>query len=278
MTADQRLEYRARTTGSVTYGPDLRPTGCLDMRFVRSPTAHARLVGIDTSAAAAAPGVVAVLTAADLALPRHRQLDDLPEAAWPPPLATDRVRYVGERVAVVVAESAARAEDAVELVEVDYDPLDPVVDPRRSLDGPPLHDGLPDNVARQAEIGEPLPDPGPDTVTVRLEHHIPRVAQAPLEGAFVLAHPEGDRLVVHTGSQGPGLLLPELARDLGLPPESIRVVLTEMGGGVRRQDHRRVSRGHRLRGARPTARPGGPLRRAADRQPAHHARPRSATR
>ena len=105
----------------------------LHLAFVRSPLAHARITGIDTAAAAAAPGVLAVFTAADLDLPAHHGLMVVNPELPRPPLATDRVRFVGEAVAVVVAETKAAAVDAVELVEVDYDPLPAVVDPEAAL-------------------------------------------------------------------------------------------------------------------------------------------------
>src|SRR5919198_92139 len=104
-TSVRRVEDFELITGAGTYVGNLPLDGALHLAFVRSPLAHARIAGIDTSAAAAAPGVVAVFTAADLNLPAHHGLmvvnPDLPR----PPLATDRVRFVGEAVAVVVAET-----------------------------------------------------------------------------------------------------------------------------------------------------------------------------
>src|SRR5205085_558989 len=107
---------------------DVAPAGVLEGAFVRSPLAHARLVGVDVSRALAVPGVEAVLTARDLALPPVVTLCDFPNAFCPPrpPLAVDVVRYVGEAVALVVARSRYVAEDGAELVELDLEPLEPV--------------------------------------------------------------------------------------------------------------------------------------------------------
>ena len=108
-TAVRRVEDPELITGRATYVGNLALPGALHLHFVRSPMAHAELAGIDTAAAAAAPGVVAVFTAADLNLPAHHGLFTVNPQVPRPPLATDRVRFVGEAVAVVVAESAAAA-------------------------------------------------------------------------------------------------------------------------------------------------------------------------
>ena len=126
----RREDPRFLTVGG-TYVDDLDLPGCVTATYVRSPVAHARLLGVDTSAAAGAPGVLAVLTAADLAdLPDFPHvMPVLPDAMRRPFLARGIVRFVGEPVAVVVAETTAQGADAAELVEVDYDPLPALVDP-----------------------------------------------------------------------------------------------------------------------------------------------------
>jgi CO/xanthine dehydrogenase Mo-binding subunit len=147
-TEDPRL-----LTAGGTYTDDLRLpelAGAARVTFVRSPVAHARVTAIDTEAARDAPGVVAVLTAADL--------DDLPpgdgSATAEPLLAADRVRHVGEAVAIVVTEGGYQGEDAAELVSVDYEPLPAVASISDALDGGPLlFDGTESNVA--AAGGEP---------------------------------------------------------------------------------------------------------------------------
>ena len=133
-TAVRRVEDRDLITGASTYVGNLALPGCLHLAFVRSPLAHAPdHRDRHRAAAAASPGVVAVYTAADLDLPAHHGLFVLNPELPRPPLATDRVRFVGEAVAVVVAETKAAAVDAAELVEVDYDPLPAVVDPEAAL-------------------------------------------------------------------------------------------------------------------------------------------------
>lgn len=143
-TSVRRVEDADLITGASTFVGNLvlgadAPAGLAHVAFVRSPVAHALLTGIDTTAAAAAPGVLAVYTAADLDLPAHHGLMVLNPALPRLPLATDRVRFVGEAVALVVAESRAAAVDATELVEVDYDPLPAVTDIEAALaDDAPL--------------------------------------------------------------------------------------------------------------------------------------------
>ena len=147
-----RMEDPGLLTGRDKFTADLDIQGALHAVFVRSPVAHARIVGITVSEAAAAPGVVTVLTSRDLDVPRvfypafGRLIDD---AYHRPPLALDTVRFVGDIVAVVVAETRVQAHDAAELVEVDYDPLGVVVDPdaAASPDAPLLFPTTGTNVA-----------------------------------------------------------------------------------------------------------------------------------
>ena len=132
-TSVRRVEDFELITGASTYVGNLALDGVLHIAFVRSPLAHARILGIDKSEAEAAPGVVAVFTAADLDIPAHHGLMVVNPELPRPPLATDRVRFVGEPVVVVVGETKAAAVDAVELVEIDYEPLPAVVDPEAAL-------------------------------------------------------------------------------------------------------------------------------------------------
>ncbi len=117
-------------TGRSRFLADLPvPDGCLHAWFVRSPLAHAEIRSIDNAVALAADGVVAVETGASLGLGPYRHLEVLDAGQARHPLAVDRIRHVGEAVAVVVADDPVRAEDATELVDVDLEPLQPVVDP-----------------------------------------------------------------------------------------------------------------------------------------------------
>ena len=153
----KRSEDPRILTGAGRYVDDIKLPGMLHAAFVRSPLAHARVLSVDVSAARALPGVVAVLTGADLeamTVPGPDPLMALWAAAGPTPeftlLATDKVRLVGDPVAVVIAESRYLAEDGCELVEVEYDDLPPVMNAAFALDpgSPPLFANLGDNIAR----------------------------------------------------------------------------------------------------------------------------------
>lgn len=236
-TAVRRIEDPDLITGATTYVGNVVAgrTDVLHAAFVRSPLAHALVTGIDTSAAAAAEGVVAVYTAADLELPAHHGLMVLNPDMPRPPLATDRVRFVGEAVALVVAETKAAAVDAAELVEVDYDPLPAVVDPEAALDADaPLQ--FPDagsNVAaglRSAE-GAAVLDGAEVVVRARMVNQ--RIAVVPLEGNAILADPtdSAHALVVHVSTQMPHGFRAQLAGLFGLEADEVRVIAPNVGGG-----------------------------------------------
>src|SRR5437763_1992949 len=153
-TSIQRVEDNRVLTGRGKYVDDVSLPGMLHATFVRSPHAHARVSHLDVSAARQAPGVVAVLTGADLQrLTNPMSIQTLPGYRSPQffPLATDRVRFVGDPVALVVAESRYLAEDAAERVEVEYEPLEPVATLEHALDParPVLFDDVGSNVLFQ---------------------------------------------------------------------------------------------------------------------------------
>ena len=236
-TAVVRVEDPELLEGRGTYVANLDVEGLLHLRFVRSTVAHARIVSIDTSEAAALPGVVAVLTAADLDLPAHHGLfvlnPDLPR----PPLATDTVYFVGDPVAVVVAETSAIAEDAAEAVIVDYEPLEVLVDMEGALDADAsqLYEGVPGNlVAGQRSPSDDTLFAGADVVVrARIENQ--RIAVVPMEGnsVAVIPGPDGDGhdLTIHVSTQMPHGLAAQVARVFKLPIESLRVVAPHVGGG-----------------------------------------------
>jgi aerobic carbon-monoxide dehydrogenase large subunit len=212
---------------------DERLAGACHVFFVRSPVAHARIVGIDVGAALSAPGVIAAYAGADLA--------DLP-AITPrlnkqmsrPILATDKVRYVGEPVAIVVTEQAYQGEDGVELVDVDYDPLPAVVDFAEALAGEVLlYDEAGTNVA--ATFGNPdALDPhlfdDCEAVTTRTILN-QRVAPAPMETrAAAAAWGEDGRVTAWIPNQGAQGTQGGLARMLGLKPEQVHIITPDVGG------------------------------------------------
>lgn len=233
----RRVEDAELLRGAAVFVGGLRVEGLLELVFVRSPLPHARIAGIDTAAAAAAPGVVAVFTGADLGVPAHHAFETVNEACARPPLAQGKVRFAGEAVAVVVAESAAAAVDAAELVTVDYDPLPAVIDPEAALapGAPAQFEELGGNLAAGAR-SDPAVDPlvGAEVVVrARIENQ--RVAVVPLEcnGIAVLPGREGDPhvLTAYVPTQ-----LPHSWRDLaaavaGLDPARVRVVAPHVGGG-----------------------------------------------
>ncbi len=237
-TSVRRVEDPELIRGHGTYVDNIVPEGALHVVFVRSPLAHARLGAVDVAKAREAPGVVAVLTAADLAdVPDHRPFMVLNDACARPLLARGKVRFVGDMVAAVVATTKAEAVDAAELVEVDYDPLDPVVDAEAALaDGAALQfEELGSNLA--AGFRDPVdvrPLDGADVV-VRARIVNQRLAVAPMEGNAVTATPGGPDepydMTVHVSTQMPHGLRAQVATQWGWEPERVRVVAPHVGGG-----------------------------------------------
>ena len=201
---------------------------------MRSPYAHATITGIDTSEAAAADGVLGVFTAEDLGtggLPAFAQIhDDVPRGA----LAAGKVRYVGDPVALVVAETRALAVDAAELVDVDYDPLPAVSDLEAALaeDAPLQFEEIGTNVAARRH-GKDRSDPfeGADHV-VRVRMVNQRIATAPIEGNAIVVDPggDGDVVTIWISTQHPHLSRDLLAETLGLEKDQVRVVAPHVGG------------------------------------------------
>ena len=191
-TGDRRL-----LTGTGRYVDDVRIPGTAHAAFVRSPHAHARVVGIDATAALALPGVLAVYSGADVAemmTPQVAAAEMLPGRSiqrWP--LATDRVRFVGDPVAVVVAEDGYVARDAAELVAVEYEPLPAVATAEAALvaDAPILHEGWESNAAFRWEKVSGDPDrvltEAERVVEVRLVNN--RIHAAFIEPRAILASP-----------------------------------------------------------------------------------------
>jgi carbon-monoxide dehydrogenase large subunit len=237
-TSVRRVEDLQLITGESTYVGNLALDGVLHAAFVRSPLAHARILGIDTAEAKAAPGVVAVFTAADLDLPAHHGLmivnPDLPR----PPLATDRVRFVGEAVAIVIGETKAAAVDAVELVEVDYDPLPAVVDPEAALEpgSEPQFPELGSNLAAGVRAdNDPLDDA---EVVVRARMVNQRLAVMPMEGNAIAVLPgpwgedrDDDELTIWVSTQMPHAFRNQTAALFGVDGERVRVIAPHVGGG-----------------------------------------------
>jgi aerobic carbon-monoxide dehydrogenase large subunit len=228
---------RFLTTGGV-YTEDVvddRLTGACHVFFVRSPVAHGKIEGIDVSAALEAPGVIAVFTGADLAeLPQIKPGALFNQEMARPILATDKVRYVGDPVAVVVTEQAYQGEDAVELVDVDYDVLPAVVDFADAVsDKVLLYEEAGTNVAANfgdaSQLDEHLFDEC-EVVTTRTILN-QRVAPAPMETrAAAAAWGEDGRLTAWIPNQGAQGTKGSLARLLSLEPEQVHIITPDVGG------------------------------------------------
>lgn len=231
-TAVRRVEDPDLITGHSRYVGNLTAEGMLHAAFVRSPYAHAEITAIDTREAEALPGVVAVYTAKTLGLGAIIPFATANEECQRYPLAQDRVRFVGEQVALVVAESPKAAVDAVELVDVDYEPLGVVADPEAALapDAPVQFEALGTNIANgyRDAAGAKVLD-GADHV-VRARVHNQRVAVAPIEPNASLAVPDGDNLTVYMSTQHPHVARSLLAKTFGLDKESVRLVAPHVGG------------------------------------------------
>jgi aerobic carbon-monoxide dehydrogenase large subunit len=238
--AAHRIEDAHLLTGGSRATGNLTPPEALHLGVLRSPMAHARIEGIDLSAALAAPGVTAAFTGADLAPSWVEPLPiAAPEGAHTPPqwpLAVGKVRFVGEPVAVVVGESAAAVVDALEGVEVDYAPLPAVASIDAALeDGSLLHEEAGSNLAYTYE-GERAGDldaafAAADVILQR-RYRQSRVMAVALEPRSMLAEPApGDGLVLHTSTQVPHRIKSHVALMLGRDPETIRVVAEDVGGG-----------------------------------------------
>ncbi|MCX2864364.1 xanthine dehydrogenase family protein molybdopterin-binding subunit [Paucibacter sp. PLA-PC-4] len=225
-----RVEDPALLSGRGRFVGDIRLAGQAHAVFVRSPHAHARLLGLEMAQAQAQPGVLAVLGPADfvgLRQPRvNRLLADmnLPEAELVPP---DRVLAVGAPVALVLAESRAQAQAAADLVWADYQDLAPALD-HQQYDAPALYPGLPDNVALRSEfsVGR-LPESPP---AAEAQIALPRVAPAPMEPRAALLSWDGQGLHAWLSTQTPSRAREDLALALGLALEQVRVVAPDVGG------------------------------------------------
>ncbi len=245
--AVRRVEDDALLAGRGVFADDVSPPGQLVLHFLRSPHPHARIVSIDARAASAMPGVVAVLTGDDLlragvqplvASADFKRADGSPTAAPPQhALAAGVVRYVGECVAAVVAGSMHQARDAAEAIDVRYEPLPSVADADLAVaPGAPLvWDAAGGNVACEARHGDAKKAAdafAKAAHVVALDLVNQRVIPAPIEPRTTLATVDATgRLTLRTSCQTPTGWRDELAGVIGIAPESIRVLVGDVGGG-----------------------------------------------
>lgn len=238
----KRVEDPRLIKGLATYTDDLRLPGLLHVCFLRSPHAHARVHRIDAGAARTLPGVVAVLTGADVnahcgVVPCAAAIPDL-KAPRHTVLAGDRVYFVGHPVAVAVATDPYVARDAIDMIEVDYDPLPVVVDPEAAIrTGSPLtHPDLGTNVAFTHAVtgGSDIDDAfrrADRIVKERMVHQ--RLTPMPIEPRAVVAsyHAGEGTLTIWTSTQVPHLLRTLLPGMIAIAENKLRVVAPEVGGG-----------------------------------------------
>ncbi len=244
----KRREDARLLKGKGTYTDDINLPHMAHTAFVRSPFAHAKINAIDSSAALKADGVIAVYTANDgcgeFGVPCGWQVDfkngETMREPQHPLLAKDKIRHVGEAVAIVVAETQAQARDAVELVQVDYEPLPAVTCPKKAMaEGAPLvHDQWPDNASFDWCIGN---DRAEVEAALASSHHVTeltyknqRLAPNAIEPRSYIAdyNVNDDRWTLYTSTQNPHLIrLLLCAFVLGIPEHKVRVLSKDVGGG-----------------------------------------------
>lgn len=237
----KRREDPRLITGKAKYTDDIKLPNTLHMAILRSPFAHANINSIDTSAASAMDGVVAVYTGNDvsMSIPTAWLVPDCDlKTVDHPALATQKVRYVGDAVAVVVAEDRYIAQDALDHIYVDYEPLDAVVDPEAAAqeNAPLIHDDAPGNVALHWVMGDKASSDevfnNADTV-VKERIVQQRLIPAPMEPRAALAQWNSgtEELTVWSTTQNPHIARFILSALTGVPEHKLRVIAPEVGGG-----------------------------------------------
>jgi carbon-monoxide dehydrogenase large subunit len=236
--ARPRKEDARLVTGQTNWTDNITLPGMLHMAFLRSPHAHARITSVDVSPAKQMPGVIAAFSGADFA----DEQGSLP-CAWPvtpdivipshPPMAVDEVRYVGEAVAVVVARDRYAAADAVETIEIDYEPLPPVLDIRTALDegAPKVHE------AGNKSFEWPFANGDIDAafrdapVVLERTYRQQRLIPSAMEPRAVVASCVGGEFTLWSATQIPHVLRVMLALVTGIGEQNIRVIAPDVGGG-----------------------------------------------
>ncbi|WP_255169617.1 xanthine dehydrogenase family protein molybdopterin-binding subunit [Natrononativus amylolyticus] len=245
-----RREDEALLTGRAEYTDDLDRPGTVHLVFVRSDHGHARIEGIDTEAAAELEGVLGAYTWADLEASESPCVLSISSSALDceppghPVLARDRVRYQGQPIAAVVAEDRYIARDAAEAVEIEYEPLEAVVDPVGATDdgAPTIFEEAPDNVALTAELGDRGEtdrafEAADRVVDIELVNN--RLISSAIEPRAALASydPAERRFTVEMTSQSPHGHRRDLSHTLGVPERELRVIAPRVGGGFGHKGH-----------------------------------------
>ena len=231
----ERVEDAALLTGRGRFMEDLEvPAGTLEAAIVRSPHPHARITGFDASRALESPGVRTVIGPDEVGELRPFSLSVKTPMPYRPG-ATDRVRYVGEPVAVVVAATRHLAEDAAERVSVRYEQLPAIVDTRKAMEpeAPKLHDEADGNVAtdRTFSFGDVDGAFANAERVVEGEFSFPRYSSTPIETYGIIARWEGEAVTAWANFHGPFVMQPVIAGALGLTPGQVRLIVPEDIGG-----------------------------------------------
>jgi carbon-monoxide dehydrogenase large subunit len=236
--ARRRKEDARLVTGRTTWTDNIQLPGMLYVAFLRSPMAHARITRVDTSAARTQPGVVAVYSGQDFA----DEQGSLP-CAWPvtedivipdhPPMATSEVRYVGEAVACVVATDRYKAADALEAIEVDYEPLDAVIDMTEALtEGSPKVHETGNKAFTWKFAGGDIDAAFRDAPVVIDRTYVQqRLIPSAMEPRAVVATTDGETFTLYSSTQIPHVLRVMLALTTGIPEHKLRVIAPDVGGG-----------------------------------------------
>jgi aerobic carbon-monoxide dehydrogenase large subunit len=241
----KRVEDKRFLTGKGRYTDDIKLVGMTHAYILRSPYAHARIKGIDTTAAAAMDGVVTIMLGDEVGhygVPCGWQVNfkngDIMKEPPHPLLVKDKVKHVGDAVALVVAETREQAQDAAEAIVIDYEVLPAVTDPSKAIGAAAVHDDIPDNVCFDWQIGN---DKAEVDAAMAASHHITtldfvnqRVVPNAMEPRAYIGDYDGvyDRYTLYTSTQNPHLIrLLMCAFVLGLPENKVRVVGPDVGGG-----------------------------------------------
>ena len=234
------LDSLARVTGTVDYMVNLRLPNMLFGKIVRSQAPHAKLLKLDVANALQIPGVVAILTGDDLGANAFYGVAIKDQGV----VAVDRVRYVGEPIAVIAAESLSAAEEAALLIDIEYDELPSVFDAQEAIQtgAPALHEKYTSNIFKHAKLRHgdmnaaftKADEIFEDTFTS------PVAQQASLEPHVSAAQWNGERLTIWTASQAPFMVRKILSEIFGIAPEAVRVIVPPLGGGYGGKGHIRI--------------------------------------
>ena len=233
-----RKEDAKLITGQTNWTDNIKLNGMLHMAFVRSPFAHAKITRVDVSGALDKPGVIAAFSGADFAA----EQGSLP-CAWPvtpdivipahPPMAVDEVRYVGEAVACVIARDRYAAADAVASIDVDYEPLPPVLDMRAALaeGSPKVHEAGNKSYEWVFANGDVDTAFGDAPVVVERTYRQQRLIPCAMEPRAVVAQWIGDEVTLWSATQIPHVLRFALSAFFAIPEQNVRVIAPDVGGG-----------------------------------------------